>query len=254
VRHTTFLPTAALQPFVASFAISEEADESTYKVLPDTGVVIGFQYGGSLAVRDGESFRPLQQSGITGLRDSYRMFKASAHTASVLVYFREGGAAAFFNQPIHELFSESMSLENLLLRSELLTIEERLCAAKGDAARIAVVEEFLLGRLRLARPDPMVMAALSLIHKSKGQIRMKELATQLHSSASPLEKRFRQVVGCTPKKFARIVQMKDALGAHAAGGSLTALGYEAGFYDQSHFIREFKAFTGETPEAYFSGR
>ena len=253
MHHATYLPCPALQPYVAFFAISESDAESTYKVLPDTGVVIGFQYRGSLAVMAGEKPRPLHTAGITGLRDRYRVFKSSAGTGSVLVHFREGGAAHFFSQPIHEFFRESLSLEDLVLRSELLIAEERLCAATTDAARVAVIEEFLLNRLRPIVPDPLVMAALSLIHQSKGSIRVKELAVRLHSSASPLEKRFRQVVGTSPKKFASIVRLKHALGSYEPGNSLTELGYEAGFYDQSHFIREFKAFTGETPEAYFSG-
>lgn len=253
MRSDTYLPCPALQPFVASFAISEATAEGTYKVLPDTGVVIGFQYRGSLAVLEGEGARPLHTAGLTGLRDRFRVFRASAGTGSVLVYFREGGAAAFFSQPIHEFFRESISLEDLALRSELLIVEERLCAATDDAGRIAVVEEFLLARLRPNPPDPLVMAALSLIHQSRGSIRVKELAARLYTSASPLEKKFRQAVGASPKKFAQIVRLKHALKSYAPSSSLTALGYEAGFYDQPHFIREFKTFTGETPEAYFPG-
>ena len=73
----------------------------------------------------------------------------------------------------------------------------------------------------------------------------------LHSSQSPLEKRFRQVIGTTPKKFAALVRFKNTLGNYKPQDSLTSLGYEAGFYDQAHFIKEFKNFTGESPENFF---
>jgi methylphosphotriester-DNA--protein-cysteine methyltransferase len=77
---------------------------------------------------------------------------------------------------------------------------------------------------------------------------------QLHISQSALEKRFRQAVGASPKKFASIVRLKSVIKQYDGANSLTALGYEAGFYDQAHFIKEFKAFTGDTPEKFFSGK
>jgi AraC-like DNA-binding protein len=91
-----------------------------------------------------------------------------------------------------------------------------------------------------------------MIYKSKGNIRITELAKQLHISQSPLEKRFRQAVGASPKKFASVVRLKNAIKEYSPQNSLTDLGYEAGFYDQAHFIKEFKSFTGETPEIFFS--
>jgi methylphosphotriester-DNA--protein-cysteine methyltransferase len=98
------------------------------------------------------------------------------------------------------------------------------------------------------------LAALALIHKSKGNIRISELTEQLHIGQSPLEKRFRQAVGASPKKFASIVRLKNVIQQYDSVNSLTELGYEAGFYDQAHFIKEFKTFTGCTPEKYFSSK
>lgn len=252
MRFDTYLPCDTLKPFVKAFVISESSKESTYKVLPDTGLVIGFQYKGRLSQLKNESRIPLDSSGLTGLHDSFRIFTNSADTGSVLVYFKEAGAVPFFSQPIHELFRESVSLDNFVLRSELLILEEQLCEAKTDTAKISVVEQFLISRLQQPATDNLVLAALSLIHKTKGNIRIKELTEQLHTSQSPLEKRFRQVVGTSPKKFASIVRFKHTLQLFDPQYSLTELGYDAGFYDQAHFIKEFKNFTGETPETFFN--
>jgi len=233
-------------------AIQETDDEQTYKVLPGTSLVIGFQYKGRLSYLDNENEVMLAGSGITGLRDSYRIFKNSRNIGTVLVFFKEAGAAHFFKQPLHELFRESISLENFMLRSELLLLEERLFEAKTDATRIDIIEKFLISKLNPIKPDQLVLAALSLIHKSKGNIRIRELTEQLHISQSPLEKRFRSIVGTSPKKFASIVRLKNAIQQYSNKSSFTDLGYEAGFYDQAHFIKEFKIFTGLSPEKYFS--
>lgn len=223
MKFDTYIPRDSLKPFIRSFVIQETAQESTYKVLPDTGVVIGFQYKGRLSRLDNHTETPLSVSGISGLADYSRTFKNSPDIGTVLVFFKEGAAVSFFGTPLHELFRESVSLDSFMLRSELLCLEEQLAEAKTDPDRISVVEHFLLGRMTNIQPDQLVLAALALIHKSKGNIRIKELAEQLHTSPSPLEKRFRQAVGASPKKFASIVRLKNVIRNYNPGDSLTGL-------------------------------
>ncbi|HRG88287.1 MAG TPA: helix-turn-helix domain-containing protein [Chitinophagales bacterium] len=254
MKFDTYIPSEILRPFIKSFVITENDEESIYKVLPDTGLVIGFQYKGRLfQIRQGQE-NILNRAGISGLSDGCRIFKNSPNIGTVLVLFRETGASHFFRQPLHELFRESISLDNFMLRSELLFLEEQLLEAATDGQRITVVERFLIDRMTNTEPDKLVLAALALIHKSKGSIRIKELIEQLRTSQSPLEKRFRRAVGTSPKKFASIVRLKHVIEQHKNLNSLTELGYEAGFYDQAHFIKEFKAFTGDTPERFFFGK
>ena len=138
-----------------------------------------------------------------------------------------------------------------MLRSEVLVLEEQLQEATMDVDRIHIVEQFLISRVSCTVPDPLVLHALALIHQSKGNIRIKTLADQLNISQSPLEKRFRQAVGTPPKKFAAIVRFKHVLQQYNPREPLGGLGHEAGFYDQAHFIKTFKAITGETPETFF---
>lgn len=250
----TYIPCDALKPFIKTFVIQETPGKNTYKVLPDTGVVIGFQYRGRLSRIENETETLLSISGVSGLADHSRTFRNIPGTGSVLVFFKETGAAPFLKQPLHELFRESISLDNFMLRSELLYLEEQLAEAGSDRQRITAIEKFLIKRMTGAEPDKLVLAALALIHKSKGNIRIKDLLEQLHISQSPLEKRFRQAVGSSPKKFASIVRLKNVIHQYDPGSSLTGLAYEAGFYDQAHFIKEFKTFTGDTPESFFSGK
>jgi AraC-like DNA-binding protein len=246
-----YAPCDALKPYVKTLAISETGEERTYKVLPDTGLVMGFQYKGSLSYLDqGKEIR-LNSSGLTGLNDGYRLFKNSADIGTVLVYFTETGASAFIKQPVHELFRESVSLENFMLHSEMMTLEEQIEEAKTDQGKIRVVERFLNSRITHIPTDGLVLNALRLIHQSRGNIRIHDLAEQLNTSLSPLEKRFRQKVGATPKKFASIVRLQYTIQNYQFQKSLTDLGYEAGFYDQAHFIKEFKTFTGQSPEDFF---
>jgi AraC-like DNA-binding protein len=242
-------PCARLKPYVKHFVVSESSEAQAYKVLPGTSLVMGFQYSGRVSYLNTDGDNKLATAGITGLMDSYRVFKNTANTGSVLIVFEETGAAAFFNQPLNELFGASLSLDNFCSQSELTMIEEKLAIAGDDSARIGIIEQFLISRLHPNPGDTMVEMALQYIHQSKGTIRMADLATALHTSASPLEKRFRRVVGASPKKFASIIRVKNVLGAlDQNNGDFAA--YLAGFYDQAHFIKSFKNFTSVTPGQY----
>lgn len=81
---------------------------------------------------------------------------------------------------------------------------------------------------------------------------VKELSDNLHVSLDVFEKRFRKTVGTTPKQFADIVRMKALIGQAPANGPLLNSALDAGFFDQSHFIRNFKKFTGQTPKEFFN--
>ena len=246
-----YTPCDILKPYVRIFAVSESESDNTYKVLPGTEVVVGFQFKGKLSYLVNNQETPLSSSGLTGLSDSYRLFHNTAGTGTVLVFFKEGAATAFFKQPIHELFKESISLDNFMLRSELLILEEKLQESKSDKQKISIIENFLISKLNPGPADLLVLSAISIIYKSKGNIRINDLIKQLHISQAPLEKRFRRVVGTSPKKFSSLVRFKNTIAHYNPDNSLTDLSYEAGFYDQAHFIKEFRNFTGDSPEAFF---
>jgi len=249
MRFQVYLPSDELLPYVKQLVISENEHAAAYTVLPDTALVIGFQYRGRLAYQEEDKENPLATMGVTGLRDTYRIFQNTAGIGSVLVVFRDNGAARFLKAPLHALFGESLSLEHFFERQLLADLEEQLVLADGDKPRIRVVEDFLLRHLRQRPADLLVNRALHYIHSSKGTIRIQELASLLNTSASPLEKRFRQEVGASPKKFATIVRARNVLAA-MENGQQNYAAYLSAFYDQAHFIKDFKKFAAVTPEQY----
>jgi AraC-like DNA-binding protein len=125
-----------------------------------------------------------------------------------------------------------------------------LALAHSDKQRIQAVEKFLLSQLKDIQTDKLIAEAVKLIYHSRGTIRIKELNEKLAISQSPFEKRFRKVVGTTPKKFASIVRFNTVLDNLKGTKSLTEICYENGFFDQAHFTKEFRQFTGESPENF----
>lgn len=244
------IPTERLKPYIKYFVMSENELESEYKVFPSSGLVIGFQYKGQLSTIRNNAESKLASAGITGISDGYKVFKNSGDIGTVLVFFTEIGFTHFASHPANELFNLSISLDNIFEESKVNEVEEKLAAASTDKQRIRVVEQFLLTQLKGLETDKLIVEAVKLIYQSKGTIRIKELNEKLFISQSPFEKRFRKVVGTTAKKFASIVRFNSVLDNITETKSLTEICYENNFFDQAHFIKDFKRFTGATPENF----
>ncbi|HUZ61681.1 MAG TPA: helix-turn-helix domain-containing protein [Hanamia sp.] len=250
MRFDKIIPTDSLKPYIKHFIISENDIESSYKVFPSTSLVIGFQYRGQLATLTNEKETRLTKAGITGISDSFKIFKNSINTGTILVYFTEVGLTCFTSTPANELFNQSISLENIFDKHKVSETEEKLAFAKTDKQRIHIVEYFLLSQLKDIQKDKLIIEAVQLIYQSKGTIQIKELNKKLFISQSPFEKRFRKLVGTSPKKFASIVRFNSVLDNLKNTKSLTEICYENNFFDQAHFIKNFKQFTGDTPENF----
>lgn len=243
-------PVEQLKPYIKYYVVSENELEKEYKVLPSPGLVIGFQYKGKLAVINDNTENRLAPAGITGITDGYKIFKNSAGTGTVLIYFTETGFTHFASHPANELFNVSLSLDNVFDRKSVAEVEEKLGSVTTDIQRIKVVEQFLVSQLKDIQTDKLIVEAVKLIYQSKGTIRIKELNQKLLISQSPFEKRFRKVVGTTAKKFASIVRFNAVLDSLNNTKPLTEICYENNFFDQAHFIKDFKQFTGDTPENF----
>lgn len=250
MKFNKYLPSDPLQPYIKHLVVSENPDESTYKVFPFTGFVIGFQYQGRLSSIQNQTELPLATAGISGLSDTFRIFKNAADIGTILVYFTEVGFAHFSALPAHELFGQSIELTHLFAPQQIAETEEKLAAAQTDQQRIKIVEQFLLKQLKNIQTDQLIIQAVKKIYTANGQLRIKQLAEELCISQSPFEKRFRKLVGTTPKKFASIVRFNAVLNQVGQAKSLTELCYENNFFDQAHFIKDFKRFTGDTPENF----
>lgn len=250
MKFDKIIPTDRLKPYIKYLAISENSDEHTYKVFPSTGIVIGFQYKGQLAALQDNTKITLNKAGITGLSDSFKIFKNSTNIGTILVFFSETGITHFSNNPANELFNQSISLDNLFDKDLVTQTEEKLSNAKTDNERIKIVELFLLAELKEREKDKLIVEAVKLIYESKGAIRIKELNEKLFISQSPFEKRFRKIVGTSPKKFSSIVRFNAVLNNLGNIKSLTELCYEHNFFDQAHFIKDFKQYTGDTPKNF----
>jgi AraC-like DNA-binding protein len=162
------------------------------------------------------------------------------------------GAAAFFDMPQEDLVGSTMAVDTLSTRLARELEELRARADSVDAVAHAV-RRWLERRVDDSGLDRRVEASVRSIRDSRGLVRVDDLARQLGITARHLERRFKRIVGVSPKQLARITRFQCALqvlervdspqrGTHAATMS--------GYADQAHFIRDFRQMAGCPPGAH----
>lgn len=247
----TYFPTPELSPFILSYKVIETPADVVNQVLPETSPVMVFRLSGQVSFNHHGETNVLEPISVSGLRKSGRAMQYQSGTINILATFREGGIAPFIREPLHELSDMHVAMHHLDGFRDTGLLEEQLAGQPTHDARIALIERFLLGRLSGKVADPMVMAAIQKIRQAEGQLRIRELAVALHVSQDVFEKRFRRVAGLSAKQFSYIVKMKSVLQKGRSGQTLAQIALDAGYFDQPHFNKDFKLFTGVTPTEFF---
>ena len=251
MRVIDIAPSEALSTLVRSFTVVEATEETTRVLLPDTGVILGLRYAGSATQLENGTEHLLPDAAFTGIRHTVRRIRTSAGGGIVLATLREGAGARVLDAPLDELSGATVSLDDVLPRAEVIRVADQLASALGPVERVAVFERFLLALSRDREADPLVASAVRALRSARESARIGDLASTLGLSQDRLEKRFRRSVGTTPRQLATLLRLRRALASHRAGKSLSQASIESGYFDQSHFIRDFRAVTGESPRRFF---
>jgi len=167
--------------------------------------------------------------------------------------FRPGGFAGFVDRPVSELNGRAIPLATLFGAAGA-RLERRLAAVGGNPERhIEAVEEFLAARL--PAPDARYRLVCAVVREmliAAPGTTVAELAERHAVSPRTLQRLFRDYVGVGPKWVLKRYRMHEAAERIAAGEAddHAALAAELGYFDQPHFIRDFRSQIGQTPAAY----
>lgn len=170
-------------------------------------------------------------------------------TGSFVVRFYPGGFQPFWGGPLKAFENTAVPLQGLF-GFEGDVIGRRVLDARTTAERIDLVEGFLFHRLA-TRPqaDAVIARTLLDIRTTNGSLTVDELSRRSQVHRRHLARKFSTLIGLSPKQYSRTVRIQSALRRMLFDevNDLTGLAYESSFFDQAHFIKDFKAFTGLTP-------
>ncbi len=139
--------------------------------------------------------------------------------------------------------------------NSILELHHKLQEAKSVNLRIELVEAYLIKQITT---HPKAIGKIDLVRRVMNELTQKDFFENINSVADRygitsryLQKLFLQYTGLTPKLYSKINRFQNSLVLLGKCNlPLTAIAYECGYFDQSHFIREFKSFTGFAPSGF----
>jgi AraC-like DNA-binding protein len=169
-----------------------------------------------------------------------------------VVAFRPTGFHRLFGIPMNEITDRVVEASQLL-GAGVRQLHECLQSAIGLDAMAHVTESFLRGWLPRARPFHPIQVAASQVIAFHGGIAVDDMARQVELSGRQLERKFMEAVGIPPKLYCRISRLDYALRLKEVTPqrTWTELTYLAGYFDQNHMVKDFKALAGTTPSKFF---
>ena len=203
---------------------------------------------------DGKASRLLPRAIIVGTRARFGVVDTADMEEMVGILIEPGGFAGLFRERADLFFERSIGLEEVWPGTSLT---DRLCEVPTPVEKLRTLEILLTGRIHVhpgTRRSELVDHALHLFGQ-KG-FRVAECARSLGVSERRLSQVFREQVGMSPKTWCRIRRFQTAVRTLHNGVDVpwTELALRCGYYDQSHFANDFRAFSGINPTTYSAHR
>jgi|GEM_PF-918553 len=255
-------PEGLLSRYIRYFWISKAAKSTgscKYLLLPDGNTEIIFNLGDSERIwngRNGADWGVYGGSQLIAGRKDPLILEPTGNKYKIGIRFFPGGLYPFFPIPLAEMSNSIVDLGDLL-KGDCREMEERLAQAGSVGAVADILQRKMLSRFNPGFQGEKIVARLiQRIHLSRGVFSVNETAKQMGVDPKSLRRKFVAKVGFTPKRFSRIVRFQALVKEVEKKGASawTSIIYRYGFFDQSHFIKEFEAFSGMTPSRFFSDK
>jgi AraC-like DNA-binding protein len=224
------------------------------QILPVPALDLKINLGGvfHLCAGDTRGQQNLTESWLVGLYAVSHRIEWPSNMRLYGVRFKVTGAYPLLGLPMCEVYNQTVALDVLWGRiaSE---IREQLHAAPSIEAGFIILEQHLLGRLGEESLEQRVVEyAVSEIDRHGGTISIKHLSDDIGISQNHLRTQFKRVIGTSAKESARLYRFKHVLGSIDPTRSVdwTRIAQQCGYYDQSHFNKDFTIFTGYSPTSY----
>ncbi len=224
------------------------------RILPDGCTEWIVQLGDPMVEsRGGGGFRTQPAQLIVGQTTQPFVIRPTGNVSTFGVRLWPGAAHLLIGLPERGLTDVAADAAPLLDGPGRL-VHAALRGARSGEARCALMDEFLRRRLSGVRAecDPILHTCRSIVGQG-GRTSVESLANDVGLSRRQFERRFLAAVGIPPKLLARIVRFRSVF-ARLAGGNAAVrwadIAASAGYYDQSHLVRDFRQFAGLSPRDY----
>ncbi len=230
-------------------------DHSIERVVPTGHVFMIFELDGfeyhtfdSTTLKPDGTFRNVW---ISGMHKDFLSISAHQDSEMLVVQFKSNGAYPFFGFPISQLNDKVIDAEEIFGK-EVLELRQQILNDENASEKFKNVENWLLNKFDNSKTAPKELLVILEQIQSKTDSDNGLNIASYPNSQKHLINQFKKYFGLTPKVFHRIFRFNDILKQIRNKQSLkwAEIAYEFGYSDQSHFIKEFKEFSGFNPKKF----
>lgn len=253
MNYKTFLPSPDLAPFVKFFWTLEvfpDENNEKQRIVPDGCIELAFILGDDIKRYTSDSEFIIQpRAMVLGQTVEPFYIQPVGYVHTFAASFYPYGFSNFISEPIKNLRNKETAITTLFDVNEAIHLEQNIINAVNTMDRITILEAFLFSKLaKRSVIESIVKTTVECLISNNGNITINKIVNADQNQKRQLERQFLEVVGISPKQLSKLVRLQTALKLLAnQEDSLTNIAYKSNYYDQSHFIKDFKEFTGVKP-------
>jgi AraC-like DNA-binding protein len=245
-------PQGPAQRAIECYWIVEDDDTTPVrqKIIPDGFTEIIFHFGDHYRINLGGKWQRQSTSLFAGQIKGHFYLENTGATNIIGIKLKPAAVAHLFGVSMKPYTDRVVDLKQVVGR-KMKSLDASLRKSTADNERLRLVEDFFSEQCETYPKDHPVDRALEMIFARKGMIPVSDICSELSVGDRYIQQLFSKYVGLSPKFLARIVRFSYIFQViKEKNPDWAGVVYQAGYYDQSHFIRNFKAFTGEDPTEY----
>lgn len=256
------IPKFPLNQFIESFIYYKDYNpiHSIERFLPDGNVNIVIDLTNTPKfIYDNETLKEIQTCKnvwFSGIRTNYITIPSGRDSEMFIINFHKGKAYPFVKMPLNELTDSVVDAE-LVFTTEILQIREAILNLKTRTEKFDYVERQLLNLyIKRLEINPFIDFAVQQILIAPNVTTIENIANKVGYSQKHLIKIFKDNIGLTPKSFLKVTRFQKAIEEieFQKRANWTSIALDSGYYDQAHFINDFKSFSGFTPTQYIQSK
>jgi AraC-like DNA-binding protein len=232
-----------------------QPDHSIERVVPTGHVYLLFELDGMQRhTYDSKTLEPsatFQKAWVSGVHSNHLSISAHPNSEMFVIQFKAFGAYPFLQLPMADLAGRVIQGDQFPNKA-LYATRERLCSAETSEDKFAIADEWLNTNFdkKLLPPESLVDVVANL--RSQPAVKLKSVIDSFDGTQKHLISQFKKYIGITPKQYQRVLRFNDVFVQMQGDQFLkwSDIAYLCGYSDQSHFIREFKNFSGFIPEDF----
>lgn len=252
------LPSIGLRPFIKHYLILESEQKAVKKLRlfsdGNPGMVFSLKSDLIFTIEHNKQSDYLPESFVYGQINDFKDLYFMNEAALIIVVFQPAGLNQLMRIAAGEL-SDTIIKTGDLFGWRGLVLQEKLSGQNDLADKVEMINTFFIewAARSVRQNNPLVAESVNFIFKNNGTNSIRQLVKHTGYTERHIERSFMECIGLSPKRFGNIVKLHSFLKLlknKSRQNTFTRMSYEAGYADQSHLIKEFKKYTGITPNDY----